>query len=1364
MAIDTTAMISAANKLAERYGTEVNPKLVSSINSISTTNSKYQLPAGTEDDFNNAATFLVNATYKDSEAIDAAESDQSAAFGAKLLKYFNSELTQQDVFELAMFAKNYNDAITAKYPADPKSNEYKNLDDAGKRSYIKDVFGIDPDTFEIDEYGIAAAFRDSIVSQYASDGQLTDYDDAFIDMIVAYEIARQYFGAADDNESDAIDWKYAIESYSIADDAQTTSTPRKYALKTVADRESATSISTAAAMSALLGGMMTHAIGISVANPFFNGERAFLEYGRISDQTVIKGSSNDASNDQTVCYFEQTESKSEKVDVDWIQDGEYSNIAYVMNYGTTLSRLADGQNKKIIIASIGDTNDRTTYANQNDDGSISLSKTDGGAKPLEYANGTNGHVESSYGDQGIADDVKNAMLSVSIAQRKIYCDASYSAIQQGTSIDAISQTSKLCANSIETMNALSYGMPLILTVTNVPMATNSAAYKAIASTFGEAESKVKVGSSEYATVNFAMAYKEFNPEIRKIAGSALSDVVLSYLSASGIKLDSAITTRYSSAVGQLKKSSIPALNRMLGDTDVASIFNDLHSNPYMIRNAAADDLIAYYAGESISFGTTSSDEEDIETLISLYKSCRDYFYKVLMDKAFIHDEKYGMFVRYFIKYLTIDRFINARLDNAHEISKYTLNECEAFMDSYGLEELSDQIRSKYFQNATEYSKKIIANYADLMSYKGSRHDIDRCATLLDSDSTDLTLYKYTLAKDDSSNLRFVMTEYSAENMNHELTNSFSASADYSAFVADDQYWDADSITPYMVSRKMNSPQMTKYLGMSLSSDLYKDYITTQTSLAVNRFIDGKAPIEGGVNHVFGLSNFVSEMPSGTAFESIECSLDVKIAILQLMWKYYVRLSECLRIADVSAFSGISDDGDDEDGHKPSYFGINQKAMDLPDLFKELSINDDLGKMMLYKWNGTKYSPVDGYSLYMLGNVDGHGYPGISDMDVPKKRIGESMAHMIPVNAVSSVNVNSSKYAAFDNIFSEYHAAVGGLTGGTDISKHETSVYAFDCQITAVNDALEAASAICVINKLSAGSDGDAADRASIFKALYYYYKYGELGLNYNDIIDSYDISKDLAVTSYYEYLYSKIAKFAINYLTGEYIDSSGGGYDADVKRILDAVYSEYYTTDDVSDSAMMIIVGDYDSSAGGSYSVDADKLKSQLRYELGKINGSDNLEKALTDLRILKPESDGYAPIAYNRDFKSEETTLTASVGSAAENVTEAEASDIMADLLTNIGELSNHINEYFLAYDEQQIHMSSAEDTDNEFEFTKAMIRYFMSYTAYLYSASSTHEYDTKHERIEFAASVSDEIFNDVADHAFYDYDITIDESAELI
>lgn len=1352
MATDTTSLISAATKAAEQYGMEVNPKLLNAISSVSSTNGSYKLPAGAEDDFNDAATFLVNAKYKDSEAIDAAESDQSASLGAKLLKYFNSELTQQDVYELATFAKNYNANIDNIYPADVSA--YDNLDDAGKSKYISGVFGIDPETLEISEYGIAAAVRELVKGSLSSDGDAEawsgEYDEQWLNFITAWEVARTW-GIGGVKDSDTINWESKFISYSI--DSTTgeyaeSDAVGNYASITPEPNENA-SLSDVAG--SIPGGLRKHAIGFYADNPFTGG-KMFLQYGELRDYIT----SSEANNIR-IGYFADS-AKSEKIIVaDAIRSGTNA-VARIINYGNALSQILDASNNAVITSTYQTENDGNEDKSTEellfaevatDNTTLKFAKLSHKIQPYAYMDGAIGVTAAPAKNIRENPTRKKRMLETAINQRKIYCSASYSSsiTTIGSSIGDISENAKMCADSIETMNALSYGKPLAFILRNIVIEVGSPLQNAL----GE----LAVGdgiipqADGYCVMDFSMVYKEFNPEIRSIDGSPAADMIVAYImsSSSSAHFDDGISTAYSTTQSQMAGDKLDDIAGMY-PSDAMAIFGDLHSNPYIIRNSAADDLIAYYAGESISFGTTSSEQEDIRTLLDLYKSCRDYFYRVLMNRSFIHDEKYGMFVRYFIKYLTIDRFMNSRLDNSRDIGKFTLDDCEAFMDSYGLEELADQIRSKYFTSAAEYSKKIIANYSDLMAYKGSKHDIEKCATIFDSGTSDLTLYRYELAKKTdatgSPTLRFAMIDYASENLAHDLSEAYPTATEYSAFTASDRYWDASKLTSSAVCGKMQSPQTTKYLGLTLSSDMYAEYVTTQVSLTVNRFLNGMMRFSADGN-IFGAAAFKESMPAGTVFAD-KCGdekygLDVKISLLTLMWKYYVKISECI-------YAGQSFESSDG-GKNKKYFGINRTAKALSDLLEELSINKILGKLnKAYGINGaTLHEYATEYDLYMLGNTAGFGYPGIeTDFTANEKTniINSGLKCAIPTQAkeVKAETLSQTEFAAFDNLFAEHHHGTGINGVDVDITQHGSRI---SCMISAINDALEAASAISFIIK-AAKSD----DRYDMSKALYYYYKYGGMETEYQDKSkDTYDPETDIGVAYYYEYLYSKISKFAISYLTGEYSDNANGAYDADVKKILDAVYNEYFLTGEKSDAAIGYIGDESD-----------DGLRNLLSNELTSIgiDENSNIKEALIELGIM---GDDGKPISYSTTKNEDDGSVSIKADGEDESI--GDMSTALSDLLTNIGEMSNHINSAYLAYDEQQLTFASAEDSSNEFEFAQSLVKYFMSYTAYLYAASNDHAYDTKNERIRFASDLHDEIEGDMTDHAFYDYEITIDESEEL-
>lgn len=109
--------------------------------------------------------------------------------------------------------------------------------------------------------------------------------------------------------------------------------------------------------------------------------------------------------------------------------------------------------------------------------------------------------------------------------------------------------------------------------------------------------------------------------------------------------------------------------------------------------------------------------------------------------------------------------------------------------------------------------------------------------------------------------------------------------------------------------------------------------------------------------------------------------------------------------------------------------------------------------------------------------------------------------------------------------------------------------------------------------------------------------------------------------------------------------------------------------------------------------------------------------------------------------------------------VTLSDVNELRESLLTKVGILANHINDILCVYSDQTLSINASDDESKQFDFVKTAINYFISYTSYLYSAEATHKYDTESERIRFASNISDRIENELADYAYYDFDITIDE-----
>ena len=53
-------------------------------------------------------------------------------------------------------------------------------------------------------------------------------------------------------------------------------------------------------------------------------------------------------------------------------------------------------------------------------------------------------------------------------------------------------------------------------------------------------------------------------------------------------------------------------------------------------------------------------KEEIRNLLDIYKTTRDYYYKVLLNKSFIQDDGYSLYEKLLIAWMSIERFLTSK--------------------------------------------------------------------------------------------------------------------------------------------------------------------------------------------------------------------------------------------------------------------------------------------------------------------------------------------------------------------------------------------------------------------------------------------------------------------------------------------------------------------------------------------------------------------------------------------------------------------------------------------------------------------------------------------------------------------------------
>ena len=91
-----------------------------------------------------------------------------------------------------------------------------------------------------------------------------------------------------------------------------------------------------------------------------------------------------------------------------------------------------------------------------------------------------------------------------------------------------------------------------------------------------------------------------------------------------------------------------------------------------------------------SYGTRSYEKNEIDNFLALYADTRNYFYRVLMNKAFYGSDEYSLYEKLFISSVAIERFIASKIDNIHNVEYFNDTDVYNFLETYGLGVLNQQ--------------------------------------------------------------------------------------------------------------------------------------------------------------------------------------------------------------------------------------------------------------------------------------------------------------------------------------------------------------------------------------------------------------------------------------------------------------------------------------------------------------------------------------------------------------------------------------------------------------------------------------------------------------------------------------------------
>jgi hypothetical protein len=182
--------------------------------------------------------------------------------------------------------------------------------------------------------------------------------------------------------------------------------------------------------------------------------------------------------------------------------------------------------------------------------------------------------------------------------------------------------------------------------------------------------------------------------------------------------------------------------------DAYSTYKLYYNNIVKSRSAEDSEIIGYFIGDNTplseftrKYGSKKYQKEEIYNFLNIYKSTRDYFYKVLRNNSFIFDDAHSLYEKLFISFTAIERFLNSKIDNIHNLDYYSSKDIENFLESYGLGILN---QFKFLIDGEDYKINIIKNFAELTRKKGSKDVIDTLLRVFRLQDREIDINKFLL--------------------------------------------------------------------------------------------------------------------------------------------------------------------------------------------------------------------------------------------------------------------------------------------------------------------------------------------------------------------------------------------------------------------------------------------------------------------------------------------------------------------------------------------------------------------------------------------------------------------------------------------
>lgn len=264
-----------------------------------------------------------------------------------------------------------------------------------------------------------------------------------------------------------------------------------------------------------------------------------------------------------------------------------------------------------------------------------------------------------------------------------------------------------------------------------------------------------------------------------------------------------------------------------GYTEMNKYYMDLkekYNIDYYTARRAKDYSIIGYSKEILS-------DKEYTKFLELYYSSLQYFMSALYNEAYEEQELYRNFIRMFLIFMTMERYISSRMEFATDIDMFDNYSIRNMFISYGLDFFDDL--------PLKFQKKILKNLNNLLKYKGTEKSIIDIVDIFNFEN--INVFKYYLSKEYKKDHegKYIWTEKDVkflkvpqETVNIEKDIHKFERLDFDGMIQEDPYW---QLSKEEVLQQNFNFINTKYMSIESTLNLVKE--VTDMSYFINTVYD-----------------------------------------------------------------------------------------------------------------------------------------------------------------------------------------------------------------------------------------------------------------------------------------------------------------------------------------------------------------------------------------------------------------------------------------------------------------------------------------------------------------------------------------------